>query len=62
MTDAEFDIIVAVHLTGAFSITKAVWPLFRAQKFGRVINTASPAGLYGNGGQVNYSAAKSGYR
>ncbi|TXT13599.1 hypothetical protein VHUM_00966 [Vanrija humicola] len=60
MTDAEFDIIVAVHLTGAFSITKAVWPLFRAQKFGRVINTASPAGLYGNGGQVNYSAAKMG--
>lgn len=60
MTDAEFDAVVAVHLKGAFACTKAAWPIFRKQKFGRVINTASAAGLYGNFGQVNYSAAKMG--
>lgn len=60
MTDAQFDAIVAVHLKGAYSMTKAVWPLMRQQKFGRVINTASPAGVYGNLGQANYSAAKMG--
>lgn len=39
-------------------MTKAAWPYFRKQKFGRVINTASAAGLFGNFGQANYSAAK----
>ncbi|KAG0298227.1 hypothetical protein BGZ98_000269, partial [Dissophora globulifera] len=36
----------------------AAWPIFRKQKFGRIINTTSAAGLYGNFGQANYSAAK----
>lgn len=36
-----------VHLKGAYSCSKAVWPHFRKQKFGRIINTASAAGLYG---------------
>lgn len=57
MSDAEWDAIIAVHLKGAYSMTKACWPLFRKQKFGRVINTASPAGVYGNRGQVNYSVS-----
>lgn len=47
-----------VHVKGAFSVTKAAWPHFRKQKFGRIINTASAAGIYGNFGQANYSAAK----
>ena len=47
MTDQEWDAVVAVHLKGAFSCTKAAWPHFRKQKFGRVINTASAAGIYG---------------
>lgn len=47
MSDKEWDQIMEVHLKGAFSCTKAAWPLFRKQKFGRVINTASAAGLYG---------------
>ncbi|KLT40068.1 NAD(P)-binding protein [Cutaneotrichosporon oleaginosum] len=58
MDDAQWDAVIAVHLKGAYSMTKAVWPLFRQQKFGRVINTSSPAGIYGNMGQANYSAAK----
>lgn len=56
----EWDAIQLVHLKGAFSCTKAAWPIFRKQKFGRIINTASAAGLYGNFGQANYSAAKMG--
>jgi len=47
MSDKEWDEIVEVHLKGAFACTKAAWPIFRKQKFGRVINTASAAGLYG---------------
>ena len=47
MTDREWDQIMEVHLKGAYACTKAAWPHFRKQKFGRVINTASAAGLYG---------------
>lgn len=60
MTDQEWDQIQLVHLKGAFSCTKAAWPHFRKQKFGRIVNTSSAAGLYGNFGQANYSAAKMG--
>ncbi|KAL0954852.1 hypothetical protein HGRIS_003791 [Hohenbuehelia grisea] len=60
MSDKEWDQITEVHLKGAYACTKAAWPHFRKQKFGRVINTASAAGLYGNFGQANYSAAKMG--
>ncbi|KAK7454640.1 hypothetical protein VKT23_011393 [Stygiomarasmius scandens] len=60
MSDKEWDQVVEVHLKGAFACTKAAWPHFRKQKFGRVINTSSAAGLYGNFGQANYSAAKMG--
>jgi multifunctional beta-oxidation protein len=47
MTDADFDSLIAVHLKGSFACTKAAWPIFRKQKFGRIINTSSAAGLYG---------------
>ncbi|KAF7310043.1 Peroxisomal hydratase-dehydrogenase-epimerase [Mycena indigotica] len=60
MTDAEWDQIVEIHLKAVFACTKAAWPIFRQQKFGRIVNTASAAGLYGNFGQANYSAAKMG--
>ncbi|ORX33403.1 hypothetical protein BD324DRAFT_668851 [Kockovaella imperatae] len=60
MTDQDWDLVVLVHLKGAYSCTKACWQIFRDQKFGRVINTASAAGLYGNVGQANYSSAKMG--
>lgn len=45
-------------MKGAFKVTKAAWPHMRKQKYGRIIMTTSPAGLYGNFGQSNYSAAK----
>ena len=58
MSEKEFNDVYDIHIRGAYAMTKAVWPLFRQQKFGRVVNTSSPAGVYGNGGQTNYSGAK----
>lgn len=60
MTEDQFKLVIDVHVNGAFKATKAAWPYFREQQYGRIINTASPAGLYGNFGQANYSAAKLG--
>ncbi|CDZ96369.1 multifunctional beta-oxidation protein [Phaffia rhodozyma] len=60
MTDQEWDLVMLVHLKGAFVMSKAVWPIMRGQKYGRILNTTSAAGLYGNMGQANYSAAKMG--
>ena len=47
MSDKEWDQIMDVHLKGSYSCTKAAWPIFQQQGFGRVVNTASAAGLYG---------------
>ncbi|KAK4189287.1 hypothetical protein QBC35DRAFT_493690 [Podospora australis] len=58
MKDVDWDLIFKVHVTGSYKTARAAWPHFRKQKFGRVINTASAAGLFGNFGQANYSAAK----
>lgn len=58
LKDEDWDLIVKVHVKGAYKCAKAAWPHFRKQKFGRVINTASAAGLFGSFGQTNYSAAK----
>lgn len=60
MSDKEFGAVIDVHLTGAYKLCKAAWPHMRSQNYGRIINTASPAGLFGNFGQANYSAAKLG--
>ncbi|MDY6907990.1 MAG: SDR family NAD(P)-dependent oxidoreductase [Chloroflexota bacterium] len=59
MTEEEWDIVMKVHLYGHFNTTKHACILFRQQRSGRIINTASAAGL-GNMGQANYSAAKEG--
>ncbi|KAH9809682.1 hypothetical protein DFH28DRAFT_904457 [Melampsora americana] len=58
MTDQDWDTVQAVHVQGPYACTKAAWPIFRKQKYGRIVNTASAAGIYGNFGQANYSAAK----
>lgn len=60
MSEKEFSSVVDVHLTGGYKLCKAAWPYMLSQKYGRIINTASPAGLFGNFGQANYSAAKLG--
>lgn len=58
MKDEDWDLIMKVHVRGAYKCARAAWPHFRKQKYGRIINTASAAGLFGSFGQCNYSAAK----
>ena len=58
MGEADWDAVYSVHVDASFALTKAAWPLFVKQKYGRIVMTASAAGIYGNYGQANYSAAK----
>ncbi|MFO0697495.1 MAG: SDR family NAD(P)-dependent oxidoreductase [Polyangiales bacterium] len=58
MSEQDWDLIFKVHVKGAFAVTHAAWPHMREQKYGRVVFTTSAAGIYGNFGQTNYSAAK----
>ena len=60
MTEEEWDAVIAVHLKGTFTVTKAASILFRQQRSGRIITFSSTSGLYGNSGQANYGAAKDG--
>jgi NAD(P)-dependent dehydrogenase (short-subunit alcohol dehydrogenase family) len=60
MTEEEWDTVIAVHLKGSFSVTRAAAPRFREQRWGRFINMTSTSGLVGNVGQANYAAAKLG--
>lgn len=60
MTLNDWQDLYAVHLLGAFKVAHAAWPCMREQNYGRIINTASAAGIYGNFGQANYSAFKLG--
>jgi NAD(P)-dependent dehydrogenase (short-subunit alcohol dehydrogenase family) len=59
MTSAEWDEVIKTHLYGTFFCTRYACPHMIEQKYGRIINTSSHAGL-GNLGQANYSAAKEG--
>lgn len=56
----DFKAVVDVHLIGAANGLKAVWPAMLEQQYGRVVFATSGAGIYGNFGQANYSAAKLG--
>lgn len=58
MEPDNWNAVVAVHLSGAYNVTKPAFKLMKAQGFGRIIMTTSAAGLYGNFGQTNYSSAK----
>lgn len=60
MEVADFAKVLNVHLTGTFYCCKAVWDGMRARNYGRIVLTTSSSGLYGNFGQANYGAAKSG--
>jgi NAD(P)-dependent dehydrogenase (short-subunit alcohol dehydrogenase family)/uncharacterized OB-fold protein/putative sterol carrier protein len=58
MTPEEWQKVLSVHLDGAYYVTRPAFQRMRDQKYGRVILTTSAAGLFGNFGQANYSAAK----
>jgi NAD(P)-dependent dehydrogenase (short-subunit alcohol dehydrogenase family) len=67
MSDEEWDLVIAVHLRGHFLLTRNAATYWRGKAkeaggtvFGRIVNTASEAGLVGPVGQANYGAAKAG--
>ena len=60
MKDEEWEEVLAVNLRGAFYMSRACAKVMMRQRSGRIINIASVAGVMGNPGQVNYSAAKAG--
>ncbi|KAF1328627.1 Estradiol 17beta-dehydrogenase, partial [Globisporangium splendens] len=60
MTVEKWDAVYKSSLFGTFLMTQAVWPQMSIQKYGRILNCVSGAGLYGNFGQVNYAAMKMG--
>ena len=60
MEERDWDLIYDVHVRGAFKVSHAAWPYMRDQNYGRMIFTASAAGIYGNFGQTNYAMAKLG--
>ncbi|MFP4257093.1 MAG: SDR family NAD(P)-dependent oxidoreductase [Desulfobacterales bacterium] len=52
--------VIDVHLNGAYNVTRPAFRVMREKGYGRIVMTTSAAGLYGNFGQANYSAAKMG--
>jgi 3-oxoacyl-[acyl-carrier protein] reductase len=60
MTNAEWDLVIAIDLSAAFHVCRAALRPMLRQRSGRLINVSSIAGVIGNPGQANYSAAKAG--
>jgi len=60
MTEEQWDRVIEVNLKGYFNFTRQAAPLFKEQKYGKIINITSINGLRGKFGQTNYSASKAG--
>jgi NAD(P)-dependent dehydrogenase (short-subunit alcohol dehydrogenase family) len=60
MSAENFDALIDVHLKGAFYVTQPAFALMKERGYGRIVYTASGAGVFGNFGQANYAAAKMG--
>ncbi len=60
MSEEQWDRVIAVNLKGTFNCTQAVVPHMVAAGYGRIINTSSVVGRFGNFGQTNYAATKAG--
>jgi 3-oxoacyl-[acyl-carrier protein] reductase len=60
MTEEQWDRVLEVNLKGYFNFTRHAAPLFKDQKYGRIINVTSINGMRGKFGQSNYSASKAG--
>lgn len=60
MDASMIDAVIDVHLKGALYVSQPAFRLMREQGYGRIINTSSASGLFGNFGQANYGAAKAG--
>jgi 3-oxoacyl-[acyl-carrier protein] reductase len=59
MAETDFDQVLNVNLKGVFNCTQAVVPHMVTRGYGKIINTSSVSGIYGNVGQTNYAATKS---
>lgn len=60
MPESDWDLVIATNLKSAYNCSKAALKPMMRQKYGRVVNITSVAGLSGNGGQTNYAASKAG--
>ncbi|MGH9929926.1 MAG: 3-oxoacyl-[acyl-carrier-protein] reductase [Pyrinomonadaceae bacterium] len=60
MTEEQFDQVIEINLKGVYNCTRAVVDIMLKQNSGVILNAASVVGLYGNYGQTNYAASKSG--
>jgi NAD(P)-dependent dehydrogenase (short-subunit alcohol dehydrogenase family) len=60
LTPEELNIVLDVHLKGAFFVSQPAFRAMKEQNYGRIVLTASAAGIFGNFGQTNYGAAKMG--
>jgi len=61
MLEKEWDLMMDVHLKGAFSVTRAAWNIMREKGYGRIVNISSETALYGSiSGLVHYTTAKMG--
>jgi NAD(P)-dependent dehydrogenase (short-subunit alcohol dehydrogenase family) len=60
MTLDDWDLLIAVHLNGSAYVTHAAWPIMYEKNYGRIVFTSSGSGIWGNFGQSNYGAAKTG--
>ncbi len=60
MDSEMIDAVIDVHLKGALFVSQPAFRLMREQGYGRIVNTSSASGLFGNFGQANYGAAKAG--
>jgi len=60
MSEDELSLILDVHLKGTFFVSQPAFKVMKENNYGRIVNVASPSGLFGNFGQSNYGAAKIG--
>ena len=60
MSEEELSLIIDVHLKGTFFVSQPAFKVMKENAYGRIVNVASPSGLFGNFGQSNYGAAKMG--
>jgi 3-oxoacyl-[acyl-carrier protein] reductase len=60
MEEADWDMVIAINLKGAYNCSRAIIRQMMKQRYGRIVNISSVSGLAGQAGQTNYSSSKAG--